>query len=251
MEWAKRELHGVNGHKIGMFETVVGNIHGGLSKVGILEQKGVPTLVGRMVTDVLGHTQHQRDKDALQRTFDTLLSTLEENIVTELALADSLFQHFESVDRAFHTLHRSVAREEDSLANKKDEFLASLWRNTIKNKMKIIKYEKNLKLLKDVRSSTLTNKFELKSHIQIIRSVQDQLQKTRRNLISPLIRRAQSNSFGLDQQLQDLSGTYGLLKGVRDTQKKKVMQQIYGGSGRRVTITRAEDGVEEIEDGAS
>lgn len=250
MEWAKRELHGVNGHQIGMLDTVIGNIHGGLSKVGILEHKGVPTTVGRIVTNVLGITQYQRDKEALQRIFDTLLSALEQNIATELAHADSLFQHFESVDRAFQTLHRSVAREEDSLANKKDEFLASLWRNTIKNKMKIIKYEKNLKLLKDVRSSTLTNKFELKSHIQIIRSVQGQLQKTRRNLISPLIRRAQSNSFGLDQQVQDLSSTYGLLKGVRDTQKKKVLQQMYAGSGRRVTITRAEDGPDEIE-GAS
>jgi hypothetical protein len=163
-----------------------------------------------------------------------------------LARADTLFQIFESVDRQFQTLHRSVAKEEDSLANKKDEFLASLWRTNIKNKMQIIKYEKNLKLLKDVRASTLSNKFELKSHIQIIRSVKD-----RKNLISPLIRRAQSNSFGIEQQLQDLSGTYGLLKGVRDAQKKKVMQQLYGGSGKRATITNGNDDEYEIEEAAS
>jgi DNA polymerase III gamma/tau subunit len=250
MEWTRRELQSIQGPQIGMIDTVIGNIHGGLSKVGLLERNGSPTTVGRIVTDVLGHTRQQRSKDTLQRTFDHLLSTLEENIANELARADNLFQIFESVDRQFQTLHRSVAKEEDSLANKKDEFLASLWRQNIKNKMKIIKYEKNLKLLKDVRSSTLSNKFELKSHIQIIRNVKDQLDKTRRNLISPLIRRAQSNSFGIEQQLQDLSGTYGLLKSVRDVQKKKVMQQLYGGSGKRTTFIRGGDGEDEIEEGS-
>jgi hypothetical protein len=250
MEWAKRELQSIQGPKVGMIDTVIGNIHGGLSKVGVLERNGSPTAVGRVVNDVLGHTTQQRSKATLQRTFDYLLSTLEENIANELVRADTLFQLFESVDRQFHNLHRSVAKEEDSLATKKDEFLASLWRTTIKDKMKIKKYEKNLKLLKDVRSSTLTNKFELKSHIQIIHSVKDQLDKARKNLISPLIRRAQSNSFGLEQQMQDLSGTYGFLKGLRDTQKRKVMQQLYGGSGKRIAITTGEHGEEEVDEAA-
>ena len=150
-----------------------------------------------------------------------------------------LFQLFESVDRQFQNLHRSVAKEEDSMATKKDEFLASMWRSTIGNKLKIKKYEKNLKLLKSVRASTLSNKSELKSHIQVINSVKDQLDKARKNLISPLIRRAQSNSFGLEQQLADLSGTYGFLKELRDTQKHKVLQQLWAEPKKRVTITSA------------
>jgi DNA polymerase III gamma/tau subunit len=251
MEWTRRELQSIQGPKIGMIDTVICNVHGGLSKVGVLERNGSPTTIGRIVTDVLGHTRQQRSKDTIQRTFDHLLSTLENNIANELARADNLFQIFESVDRQFQILHRSVAQEEDSLANKKDEFLASMWRKNIKNKMQIKKYEKNLKLLKDVRSSTLTNKFELKSHIQIIRSVKDQLDKTRRNLISPLIRRAQSNSFGLEQQVLELSNTYGLLKDVRDVQKKKVLQQLYAGSGKRTILIRSGDEEEdEIEDGS-
>ncbi|KAL6709044.1 hypothetical protein ACN47E_002171 [Coniothyrium glycines] len=243
MEWAKRELQSIQGPSIGIIDTVIDNVHGGLGKIGLLEQTdGSPTAVGRVIRGVLGHTTSQRSKATLQRTFDYLLSTLEENISNELSRADNLNQLFESVDRQFQNLHRSVAKEEDSLATRKDEFLASMWRNTITNKMKIKKYEKNLQLLKDVRASTLTNKSELKSHIQIIRSVKDQLDKARKNLISPLIRRAQSNSFGIDQQLQDLAGTYGFLKGLRDGQKKKVLMQLWGEPKKRVAIESGDGG---------
>jgi hypothetical protein len=195
MDWVKRELQVIQGPKAGMIDTVINNVHGGLSKVGLLESNGAPTAIGRVINDVLGHTTQQRAKATLQRTFDYLLTTLEENITNELRSADALFQHFETVERQFHNLHRSVAKEEDSLASKQDEFLGSLWRNIFTDTVKIRKYEKNLRLLKDVRASTLVNKSELKSHIQIINSVKDQLDKTRKNLISPLIRGAQSNSW--------------------------------------------------------
>ncbi|PVI05134.1 hypothetical protein DM02DRAFT_127567 [Periconia macrospinosa] len=245
MEWAKRELQSIQGPNVGMWDHVISNIHGGLGKIGVLEKaNGELTVVGGVLNDMLGHTVQQRSKTTLQRTFDYLLTTLEENIANELSRADVLFQLFESVDRQFANLHRSVAKEEDSLSNKKDEFLASMWRTTIPNKLKIKKYEKNLRLLKDVRASTLTNKMELKDHILVIYQVKEQLDKARKNLISPLIRRAQSNSFGLDQQLSDLSGTYGFLKGIRDTQKHKVLKELYASEPRRhstITTGRGED----------
>lgn len=247
MEWTKRELESIQGPKLGMVSNVIGNVHSAMSKVGVLERNGQPTAVGRVVSDVMGQTSQQRAKATLQRTFDSLLSTLEENIANELARADVLFQLFESVDRQFQNLHRSVAKEEDSLSNKKDEFLASMWRSSIKNKLKIKKYEKNLKLLKTVRASTLMNKSELKSHVQVINSVKDQLDKARKNLISPLIRRAQSNSFGLEQQLADLTGTYGFLKGLRETQKHKVLQVLWAEPKKRVTIGTEPAGDDEDE----
>ncbi|KAF1931393.1 uncharacterized protein M421DRAFT_2885 [Didymella exigua CBS 183.55] len=249
MEWARRELSSIQSPRSSMLDTLVSNVHGALSLTGALEADGQPTSLGRIVNDVLGHTTAQRSRATLQRTFDYLLSTLEENIANELLRADVLFKLFESVDRQFHNLHRSVAREEDSLANRKDEFLARMWRNTITNKLKIAKYEKNLKLLQSVRASTLSNKSELKSHIQVINSVKDQLDKARRNLIGPLIRRAQSSSGGLEGQLLEVERTYGFLKGVRDTQKHRVLRELWGTDPRRVRITgeRDDGGTEEIE----
>ena len=99
-----------------------------------------------------------------------------------------------------------------------------------------------VKLLKDVRASTLINKSELKSHIQVINSVKDQLDRARRNLVGPLIRSAQSNSFGLESQLEEVDKTYGFLKGVRDTQKYRVLRKLWGtGEERRVRITQGKE----------
>lgn len=249
MEWTRRELQSIQTPKYGVLDTVISNIHGGLGKVGLLESPtGTPTTIGSVVSSVLGQTTQERSRATLQRTFDSLLNQLEENIANQLVHASDLFALFESVDRQFQNLHRSVAREEDSLATKQDEFLASLWRNFFTDKIKIKKYEKNLKLLKDVRAATLTNKVELKSHIQIIQGVQDQLDKARKNLISPLIRRAQSNSFGIERQLEDVESTYGFLKGVRENQKVKVIQATWGEPRRRVGITSGERGDEEADE---
>ncbi|KAF2198643.1 hypothetical protein GQ43DRAFT_493114 [Delitschia confertaspora ATCC 74209] len=250
MEWVKREMESIQGQgKIGLLDTVIGNVQGAMNKVGLLERNGQPTQIGRIVTDVVGQTTQQRSRATLQRTFDYLLSTLEENIANELARADTLFQLFESIDRQFQNLHRSVAKEEDSLSMQKEEFLASMWRKSLGNKLKLKKYEKNLKLLKTIRANTLMNKSELKGHIQVINSVKDQLDKTRRNLVSPLIRRAQSSGFGIEQQLQDLTGTYGFLKVLRENQKHKVLQQLWGENKKRVSITA--HGGEDEEEGVA
>lgn len=249
MDWAKRELATIQGPRAGMVDTVIGNFHSALSKVGVLERDGEVTAVGRVVNDVIGLTKQQRAKATLQRTFDGLLAEMEENVAEEMARSNTLEHLFETVDQQFHNLHRSVAREEDSLTTEKDEFLASMWRQTTGNKLKIKKYEKNLKLLKSVRASTLTNKSEMKSHIQVIKSVKEQLDKARKNLISPLIRRAQSNSFGIEQQLTDLSGTYNTLKSIREKQRHRVLQTLLAPETRkRISVTAEPEHEDEVEE---
>ena len=230
-----------------MLDTVIGNVHGGLSKIGILGSEAQPTTVGAVVTSLMGSTTQERAKAALQRSFDFVLSTLEENLQNELNRADSLFQLFDNVDLQFHNLHRTVAKEEDSLAAQKDEVLASMWRTTITNKLRLKKYERNLKLLKTLRSSALANKSELKNNIQIIRAVQDQLVVARKSLISPVIKGAQSDSYSIEKQLEDVVATHDFLQGIRDSQKHKFTKQLFAGPSRpaiSITTGRGDDEAE-------
>ncbi|KAL5387856.1 hypothetical protein DPSP01_003254 [Paraphaeosphaeria sporulosa] len=246
--WATRQLEGIQGSRAGVIDTVIGNVHGGLNKIGVLGSDDQPSAVGAVVTGLMGSTTQQKAKAALQRSFDFVLSTLEENLQNELSRADSLFQMFDNVDLQFHNLHRTVAKEEDTLAAQKDEFLASMWRTTITNKLRLKKYERNLKLLKTLRSSALANKSELKNNIQIIRAVQDQLVVARKSLISPVIRGAQSDSYSIEKQLEDVVATHDFLQGIRDTQKHKFTKQLFAAPSRpAISITTGRDDDEEAE----
>ncbi|KAJ4360633.1 uncharacterized protein N0V89_001199 [Didymosphaeria variabile] len=246
--WATRQLEGIQGSHVGVLDTVIGNVHGGLSKIGLLGTDDQLSAVGSVVTGLMGSTTQQKAKAALQRSFDFVLSTLEENLQNELSRADSLFQMFDNVDLQFHNLHRTVAKEEDTLSAQKDEFLASMWRTTITNKLRLKKYEKNLKLLKTLRSSALANKSELKNNIQIIRAVQDQLVVARKSLISPVIRGAQSDSYSIEKQLEDVVATHDFLQGIRDSQKHKFTKQLFAAPSRpAISITTGRDDDEEAE----
>jgi hypothetical protein len=240
--WATRQLEGIQGSQISVVDTIIGNVHGGLNRVGLLGPADQPNAMGAVVSELMGTTTQQRAKAALQRSFDFVLSTLEENLQNELNRADSLFQLFDNVDLQFHNLHRTVAKEEDTMAAQKDEFLASMWRTTITNKLRLKKYEKNLKLLKTLRSSALANKSELKNNIQIIRAVQDQLVVARKSLISPVIKGAQSDSYSIDKQLEDVVATHDFLQGIRDSQKHKFTKQLFAASSRpAMAITTGRD----------
>lgn len=237
MEWAKRELEALQGPSTGRLSTALGNVHSALCTVGFLERHGEPTAIGKAVANTFGQTFQQRSKSTLQRTFTQLVTVLEENISSELGRAAELFMIFETVERQFQNLQRMVAREEDQMSTQKDEFLASLWRKSLGNQLKLKKYEKNLKLLSSVRASVLDNMIELQAHNRVITSLREQLDGVRKKLVSPLIQSAHSNSFGLEHQLQGLAGTHDFLKGLRDKQKHKVLQKLWGGPKKRVSIT--------------
>lgn len=245
MEWAKRELEALQDPSAGRFSTALGNVHSALCNIGVLERHGEPTAIGKAVANTLGQTFQQRSKSTLQRTFTQLVTVLEENISSELGRAAELFIIFETVERQFQNLQRMVAREEDQMSTQKDEFLASLWRKSLGNKLKLKKYEKNLKLLGSVRASVLDNMKELHAHNRVITSLREQLDGVRKKLVSPLIQSAHSNSFGLEHQLQDLAGTHDFLKTLRDKQKHKVLQKLWGDPKKRVTIISGREDNEE------
>ncbi|CAG8931445.1 unnamed protein product [Penicillium salamii] len=259
MDWAKRELETLSAQPPSSLPTIVfDNMHNMLSRLGALEQsvsEGVPTSttpLGHLVMAVFGPTSAQRTRTTLTRTFTEFLSVLEESINSELTHSTALFALFESIDRQFLNLQRTVVRESDAQERAEGEMLSSLWTRVLgPDAVAVRKYEKNKKLLANVRSRTVANKHLLVDHRGRLLTLKVNLETLRRKLVSPLVRRNDSVSFVgsvdgngngnsgpgrmlgpveavIDGQIRGLEGTYDYLRSVRERQKAKLMEMVYG-----------------------
>ena len=267
MDWAKRELEALSSQPPSTLPSVVfDNLHGIFARLGALERRSAasgegssteltstPTTFGNFVTAVFGQTSAQRTRTTLTRTFTEMLSVLEEAINNELTHSTALFALFEAIDRQFLNLQRTVVRESDVQEREEGEMLESLWTRLMgANAAAIRKYEKNKRLLANVRSRTVTNKHLLVDHRGRLLTLKVNLETLRRKLVSPLVRRNDSMSFTgiesssrsngrmlghveavIDGQIRGLEGSYDYLKSVRDKQKAKTLEFYYG-FGRRL-----------------
>jgi hypothetical protein len=267
MDWAKRELETLSAQPPSTLPTIVfDNVHNMLSRLGALEHTtevadggttATTTTLGHVVMAVFGPTSAQRTRETLTRTFTEFLSVLEESINSELSHSTALFALFESIDRQFLNLQRTVVRESDAQERAEGEMLSSLWTRVLgPDAAAVRKYEKNKKLLANVRSRTVANKHLLVDHRGRLLTLKVNLETLRRKLVSPLVRRNDSVSFVgiegasgvgssgasgrmlgpveavIDGQIKGLEGTYEYLRSVRERQKAKLMEMVYG-SGRK------------------
>ncbi|KAJ5627098.1 hypothetical protein N7528_004525 [Penicillium herquei] len=270
MDWAKRELETLSAQPPSTLPTIVfDNVHNMLSRLGALERTGevsdgsvsattTTTAFGHLVMAILGPTSAQRTRATITRTFTEFLSVLEESINSELTHSTALFALFESIDRQFLNLQRTVVRESDAQERAEGEMLSSLWTRVLgPDAVAVRKYEKNKRLLANVRSRTVANKHLLVDHRGRLLTLKVNLETLRRKLVSPLVRRNDSVSFMsvdgssgaagnsgvagrmhgpvesvIDGQIRGLEGTYDYLRSVRERQKAKLMEMVYG-SGRK------------------
>jgi hypothetical protein len=282
MDWAKRELEALSAQPPSSLPTIVfDNMHNMLSRLGALEHSsqldGNPatsttTPLGHLVMAVFGPTSAQRTRTTLTRTFTEFLSVLEESINSELSHSTALFALFESIDRQFLNLQRTVVRESDAQERAEGEMLSSLWTRVLGPDASVVrKYEKNKKLLANVRSRTVANKHLLVDHRGRLLTLKVNLETLRRKLVSPLVRRNDSVSFVgsvdgsngagnsgaagrmlgpveavIDGQIRGLEGTYDYLRTVRERQKAKLMEMVYG-AGRKTSQSFI-DGLDGVED---
>lgn len=231
----------------------------------------VPTRLGTIITAIFGTTRSQRTQRTLTHTFTELLSVLEECINTELTHSTALFTLFESIDRQFLNLQRTTVRESNAQERAEGEMLSSLWTRVLgPNAAALRKYEKNKDLLKSVRHRTVANKHLLMDHRGRLLALKVNLEVLRRKLVSPLLRRNESSGMGLlggagsggvgggsgggdgsgagsgsslngietvvDGQIKGLGGAHDYLKEVRESQKAKLMEMVYGAGRRRSGI---------------
>lgn len=245
MEWAKRELSVLSTAPLSSLSSAFTNVHAVLSRLGILEDRstGLPTALGVLVTNLFGVTSSQRTHQTLLRTFNEFLGVLEDTINSELTYSTSLFSLFESIDRQFLNLHRTVVRESDTQERLEGELLSSLWVRIIgANASLLRKYEKNKDLLSSVRAKTTSNKGMLMEHNGKLMALKGNLENLRRKLVSPLVRRENGSTVGVEEQIRGLEGTYEHLRHVREKQRDRVQEVLSGVGGRRTVLMREEYG---------
>jgi hypothetical protein len=244
MEWAKRELSQLSSLPLSSLTSVFDNLHSVLCRVGIFESSnGNPTSFGKLITDIFGQSRPQRTRSTLQRTFNEFLGVLEESINSELTYSAALFALFESIDRQFLNLARTVIRESDQQEREEGELLSSLWTRVLgPNAAKLRKYEKNRLLLSNVRERTVRNKHLLVDHNGRLLTLKANLETLRKKLISPLVRSNDSSTLSVEEQIRGLDTTYEHLKTVRERQKGMLMELLYGAGRNRFSLGRAAEG---------
>ncbi|KAI1906712.1 hypothetical protein LOZ39_000115 [Ophidiomyces ophidiicola] len=293
MEWAKRELESLSQQQpSSISSTLFENFHAFLSRMGALETIPlapphppppttntssssaattsnnpaaaqhqiipIPTRLGAIVTTLFGPTRSQRTQSTLTFAFTELVAVLEESINTELTHSTALFALFESIDRQFLNLQRTVVRESDSQERAEGEMLSSLWTRVLGPNFEAVrKYKKNKRLLGSVRQHTVANKHLLMDHRGKLLTLKVNLETLRRKLVSPLLRRNDSTASSIsnndgsggnlplassidiivDGQIRGLEGAHDYLRMVRDKQKAKLMEMVYGAGRRRGAST--------------
>jgi hypothetical protein len=230
MDWAQRELSTIINAPPSTLGSIWSNAHGMLQRIGLLGDND-------LLRSLIGQTHAQWTKSTLERTFHEFLGILEESIENEIKYSLQLFSLFEAVDKQFLNLQRTVIREQDQQERLENDFLSSLWTKVIGvNAHRLRKYEKNKLLLSSIRDRTVRNKHVLVEHNQRLLQLRSSLEILRRRLVSPLVRSQNSSTLGVEEQIRGLESTYAQLKGSRETQKRKMMDLVYGAGNRRANL---------------
>lgn len=153
-------------------------------------------------------------------------------------------------------------RESDAQERAEGEMLSSLWTKVLGADAAVVrKYEKNKRLLGDVRERTVENKHLITSHRGQLLTLKVGLETLRRKLVSPIVAVGSSGGSGgvlkgladgqqqhggggdggdgsavdfvVQGQIKGLEGAYDYLREVREKQKAKLMEMVYGAGARR------------------
>ncbi|KAI1815953.1 hypothetical protein GGS20DRAFT_540870 [Poronia punctata] len=231
MDWAQRELHPLRDTENARLSMILSNVHGVLCAAGILENPntGDPTNLGVLVNTMFGMSHAQLTHQTLQRTFNQFVAVLEEAIEEELQQSVKLFRLFEAIDKQFQNLARIVTHERSEQEEQHAETLSSLWTRLLGPKAsEVRKYESNRDLLAHLSDKTYQNKQILITHNHKLITLKSGLERTRRNLISPLVRSVNSTTLTLEEQIKGLESVGGKLGETRARQRWRIMEMMFG-----------------------
>lgn len=243
LDLAKRRLQALPGFKPDTRAAVAyDNFHLMLSRLGSgAGDEGAlqPTVFNNAVMAIFGPSSSFRVQNSLARSFLDFIAVLEDAVDGELTECTSLFSAFDAIDLQFLNLQRATIGEEDVQEQEEGEMLSSLWSRVLgPNAALVRKYEKNRRLLAEVRSRTRSNKDQLMEHRNILLDLQTRMKMLRRKLASPLVRPNSSatmtGSFTLSGplesevrlQVKGLDMSLEFLRGIREKQKMRHMEEV-------------------------
>ncbi|KAF1992043.1 hypothetical protein K402DRAFT_321593 [Aulographum hederae CBS 113979] len=185
---------------------VGGNVYNFLGRTGLLEDRaGEPTSLGKVFKAVFGQTLRQQQKSALQRSFHSFVSTVEEALVSEITFVTALYSIFETVDRQFTQTHRVVLKELDEQERENAEILSTLWVKLVgPNPYMQRKFQRNKDVLRNLRETTVGVKKIIMSHNTMVKGLQSGLKLTQNRVVSPHIRAHNASKLDLSQQIKVL-----------------------------------------------
>ncbi|KIW02364.1 uncharacterized protein PV09_06186 [Verruconis gallopava] len=245
MEWSKRHLQTIDTTPAGSISSLLDNLHGMLSRIGLLETSSGPTPLGYLVKFTLGETSSQRNAATLRRTFNEFLNVLEDAINNELQMTLKVFGEFNRIDTQLLNIQRTVIRETDQQEREEGEMLSSLWTRLIGTRAtELRKFEKNKKLLSSIRETSVQNKHILLDHNGKLLQLKSNLEVLRKKLVSPLVRSNDSSALSVEEQIAGLDDTYLHLKAVRERQRQKTLENLYASAARRVHLKSGANGID-------
>ena len=240
MDWAKMHLNRFHNLPApSTLSSAYDNVHNLLSQAHILEDpSGSPTALGTLASWVFGPSNPQREQHMVQLLFREFITVLEDSIQSELQHAVTLFALFETVDRHFLNLARTVVRESTAQTELHADLLSGLWARILGPRAaELRKFEQNRLLLQDVREKTVRNKGILVEHNGKLLTLKASLESLRSKLVSPLVRGVNSTTLSLEDQIRGISDVSDHLADVRRQQKSKVMETLYGSApGRKYLL---------------
>uniref|UniRef100_A0A0B7KMM9 Uncharacterized protein n=1 Tax=Bionectria ochroleuca TaxID=29856 RepID=A0A0B7KMM9_BIOOC len=240
MDWARMHLNRFHSSpNPSTLSSAYDNVHNILCQANILEDStGALTPLGQIASWVFGPSNPQREQRMVQFLFREFLAVLEDSIQSELQHSATLFALFETVDRHFLNLARTVVRESSVQEELYTDLLSGLWARMVgPQAAQVRKFEQNRLLLGDVRRKTVHNKAVLVDHNGKLLTLQASLESLRGKLFSPLVRGVNSTILSLEDQMKGITEASDHLSGIRRQQKSKVMETLYGTMpGRRHAI---------------
>ncbi|KAI6784480.1 uncharacterized protein J7T54_006525 [Emericellopsis cladophorae] len=230
MDWSKMHLSRFQSNKHqGLLSSAYDNVYDALSSAHILEDDaGHQTSAGAVTTYIFGFPEAKREQRLIQHMFDEFITVLDESITSELEQSLSLFQLYDAVDKNMANVGRTVAQESSAQDHLHNDALSGLWARILgPNAADISKYEKNHRLLTNVRASTNQNRALLEHHKTQLLSLQQSLNRLRGHLVSPRMRGANQTVLTLQDQIQGIDDVNRYLTDIRLKQKSRVMENLY------------------------